>query len=213
MSKRARKPDAAAGAASMRNESAKIVKLNVGGTKFTTLLSTLRAVPGSVLDHMFDEEAKYGEPIRDEDGNVFLDTDPEAFPVVLNFLRFGSYVEGKSMPAMLANKVEAAADYFGLSRLVEELQDPPGANDSAEMALVSLADDVKRLRRSTTESIVPHLAGIAESLFGMADSVGGVSASLETIKDSFEGRISESKYSNQGNAFRTTDDRDNGNYM
>ena len=90
--KRARKADAAAGAASARNESAKIVKLNVGGTKFTTLLSTLRAVPGSVLDRMFDEEAKYGKPIRDEDGSVFLDTDPEAFPVILNFLRFGRCV-------------------------------------------------------------------------------------------------------------------------
>ena len=48
MSKRARKADAAVGPASKRNESAQIVKLNVGGTKFTTLLSTLRSAPGSV---------------------------------------------------------------------------------------------------------------------------------------------------------------------
>jgi len=53
------------------------VRLNVGGTFFTTSLDTLCAVPDSLLGRMFDPDSAFGNLPTDETGTVFLDRDPE----------------------------------------------------------------------------------------------------------------------------------------
>ena len=77
-----------------------------------------------MLDRMFDDESQFGEPLLDDEGNVFIDADPETFPVIPNFLRYGRCVEGESMPTALRSKVAAVADYFGLNVLAQECQPP-----------------------------------------------------------------------------------------
>lgn len=62
------------------------VKLNVGGDKFETTLSTLTAQPDSMLAAMFSGRHKVPQ---DEDGYVFIDRDGTHFRVILNFLRTG----------------------------------------------------------------------------------------------------------------------------
>jgi len=65
------------------------VALNVGGKIFTTTKSTLRAVPDSKLDKMITGRFPL---LKDENGNIFLDRNPDYFPYILEFLRDGSII-------------------------------------------------------------------------------------------------------------------------
>ena len=64
--------------------SANFMKINVGGTVFTTRKSTLMRVDGTYLAAIasgrFEDE-------RDEHGNIYIDRDPRHFEYILNWLR------------------------------------------------------------------------------------------------------------------------------
>ena len=62
------------------------VKLNVGGSRFETTLSTLTRHPDSMLAVMFS--GRHEVP-QDDDGYVFIDRDGAHFRIILNFLRDG----------------------------------------------------------------------------------------------------------------------------
>ena len=64
------------------------VKLNVGGRKYETTLSTLTRYPTSMLGTMFSGREGIDVP-TDEDGCVFIDRDGTHFGAILNFLRGG----------------------------------------------------------------------------------------------------------------------------
>ena len=111
MSKRRRDESSAA-------PDAGVVRLNVGGTIYTTTLDTLRAVPDSLFGRMFDPDISLGMVPTDEDGNIFFDRDPEVFRWVLDFLRRRGRSVG--MPRReLRPLLRDEADYFGLVGLVE----------------------------------------------------------------------------------------------
>lgn len=174
MSKRARKT--ADGAAQSKPRDS-IVGLNVGGQRFQTLLSTLRNAPGSVLDRMFDEDGDYGEALRDQDGNVFIDADPEAFPFVLNFLRHGRCIEASSMSSLLAAKVGATADYFGLVELAEACAVPT----------------IARPIEGALENIAAHLENSTSRFEQMRDHLGklGHLESIDARLEASTGRLAE----------------------
>ena len=52
----------------------------------STTLATMQNVPDSVLGRMFDTDSQFGSLLRDDQEAVFIDADPEAFRVVLNYL-------------------------------------------------------------------------------------------------------------------------------
>ena len=62
----------------------KIVTLNVGGTKYTTSLSTLTKYPDSMLGAMFS--GRHALP-QQEDGSYFIDRDGDMFSNILSYLR------------------------------------------------------------------------------------------------------------------------------
>mmetsp|Transcript_13285 Transcript_13285/g.17741 ORF Transcript_13285/g.17741 Transcript_13285/m.17741 type:complete len:331 (-) Transcript_13285:22-1014(-) len=62
----------------------KIIKLNVGGMRFDTSLTTLTSIPGSMLASMFS--GRHGLPEMD-DGSIFIDRDGTYFRHILNYLR------------------------------------------------------------------------------------------------------------------------------
>ena len=64
------------------------IKLNVGGTKLETTLSTLTRYPDSMLGTMFSGREGIEVPV-DDDGYVFIDRDGTHFRAILNFLRSG----------------------------------------------------------------------------------------------------------------------------
>lgn len=58
------------------------VIINCGGTRFETLLETLQAVKGSFFCSRWDQ---FSEGI---DKEIFLDCNPAAFSMVLDYLRY-----------------------------------------------------------------------------------------------------------------------------
>ena len=71
-------------------EQTKIITLNVGGRVFSTTLTTLLSHPDSVLARMFSNDGSAVMPpaMTDASGHYFIDRDPDAFAVILNYLRF-----------------------------------------------------------------------------------------------------------------------------
>lgn len=108
------------------------VRLDVGGVRYTTLLSTLCKHPDSMLSTMFRgiSEQVNGAPAigltRDNDGTYIIDRDGPSFRHVLNYLRHegpGSFLPplDDSERLLLASE----ADYFLLPGLARECLLPP----------------------------------------------------------------------------------------
>ena len=85
------------------------VKLNVGGTKFETTLSTLTRCPDSMLGAMFS--GRHEVPVDDE-GYAFIDRDGTQFRTILNFLRTGRLDVPAS--AQAANELLLELEYYQL---------------------------------------------------------------------------------------------------
>mgnify|MGYP001319929566 CR=1 FL=1 len=85
------------------------VKLNVGGSKFETTLSTLTRHPDSMLAVMFS--GRHEVP-RDDDGYVFIDRDGTHFRIILNFLRTGALDVPTSQKA--ASELTRELQYYQL---------------------------------------------------------------------------------------------------
>jgi hypothetical protein len=66
-----------------------IIKLNVGGTLFTTTRATLIHNPDSMLAKMFDPALGMRAAATDANGAYFIDRTPEKFAVILTFLGSG----------------------------------------------------------------------------------------------------------------------------
>lgn len=87
------------------------IKLDVGGVKFTTLRSTLQAVPGSMLEAFFSGRHK-NEP--DEEGYHFIDRDGTHFRHILNFLRDPKHFTVE-LSKEHVRELFAETEYYGLS--------------------------------------------------------------------------------------------------
>ena len=95
-----------------------IIRLNVGGKKFTTTRSTLCQVEGSLLATMFSGRWEDGVK-RDEEGAVFFDFNPQYFGYILEYLRTKKIATPED-PAELPKVPRAEAKNF--NTLVEYLQ-------------------------------------------------------------------------------------------
>ncbi|PAV89158.1 hypothetical protein WR25_26563 [Diploscapter pachys] len=93
----------------------KIVHLNVGGTKFSSSLSTLTWVPDSFFTSLLSGRIS---SLKDEEtGAIFIDRDPDAFRVILNWLRT-KQVDLSRVPIAL---LKHEAMFYGLGPLVKRL--------------------------------------------------------------------------------------------
>jgi len=95
----------------------KKIRLDVGGTLFTTSLATMQAVhePQSMLAAMFGGRFELQE---DENGHIFLDRDPTNFQHILNWLR------NKQLPILTRIEVSALlieAKFYQLRGLITYL--------------------------------------------------------------------------------------------
>ena len=90
------------------------VKLNVGGDKFETTLSTLTRHPDSTLAVMFS--GRHEVP-QDDGGYVFIDRDGTHFRTILNFLRTGVLDVPTSQKA--ASELTRELQYYQLDTCVE----------------------------------------------------------------------------------------------
>ena len=96
------------------------IKLDIGGTKFTTSLETLCNEPGSMLEAMFSGRHKL---VPDEDGYYFVDRDGTHFRYILNYLRDGTVREG-GLPSgsKSLQELKIEADFYQLQGLLKFLE-------------------------------------------------------------------------------------------
>ena len=99
----------------------KVITLNVGGTRYTTTLSTLTKYPDSMLGAMFS--GRHNLP-QQEDGSYFIDRDGEVFKYILMYLRDSTvaYVQISQQEKTQQLLVKIEANYYLLPELEEVLQ-------------------------------------------------------------------------------------------
>ena len=139
-------------------KSTEVVTMNVGGRVFQTSLATLRGESESVLAQLF-ASGEVDVLERDETGRVFLDCDPDAFALVLRWLRSGVVPIVTSETTL--DNVMSLARLLDLDRLVVglggELSDDEAEDEEEEnsMSTVVSASASARTRVTPISTNVP----------------------------------------------------------
>ncbi|XP_077360875.1 BTB/POZ domain-containing protein KCTD7 isoform X2 [Festucalex cinctus] len=117
--------------ARQEQEFPEVISLNVGGSHFTTRLSTLRRYDDTMLAAMFS--GRHHIP-RDADGRFFIDRDGTYFGDILNFLREGELPQHERVRA-----VHREAQYYSIAPLLERLEDmQPLTGEKVRQAFLDL---------------------------------------------------------------------------
>ncbi|CAL8365251.1 unnamed protein product [Lota lota] len=119
-----------------------VIPLNVGGTYFTTRLSTLRRYEDTMLAAMFS--GRHYIP-RDAEGRFFIDRDGAYFGDILNFLREGELPHRDRVRA-----VHREAQYYAIGPLLDNLEDiQPLTGEKVRQSFLDLLpyykDNLKRI--------------------------------------------------------------------
>jgi len=122
-----------------------IIKLDVGGSNFTTSRSTLCQYPDSMLAKMFDPDSKY----RKDENSPFLDDDPHAFARILFYLR---YKQWDFETVEQAQRTLGVADKL-CHPLVEDINDWI-KNHNNENPILSI---LRELSRNAKKELTPML--------------------------------------------------------
>ena len=132
--------------------SREVVTLNVGGALFTTTVATLTKYPNSMLAAMFDQKSERPPARKDNQGNFFIDAEPEPFKMILRFLRRGVLTE--DLGGCTLEQLELEADYYGLEDLLK---------------LIRMRKDEDDARPEATFSFtVPNFSKVKESVLSHA---------------------------------------------
>lgn len=131
-SEEARQRARASTLASLNPDASKFLLINAGGRQCRASLETLCREADSLLAELFSGQRALQ---RDTDGAVFLEVDPDAFELILRWLRVGSML---SAPSDLVEVVRVQAKQLGLARLLLELA---GASPSSRKEGISLPAD------------------------------------------------------------------------
>ncbi|KAM3868766.1 BTB/POZ domain-containing protein KCTD7 [Diretmus argenteus] len=114
-----------------QDEFPEVIPLNVGGTYFTTRLSTLRRYEDTMLAAMFS--GRHYIP-RDGEGRFFIDRDGAYFGDILNFLREGELPHRDRVRA-----VHREAQYYAIGPLLDSLEDSqPLTGEKVRQAFLDL---------------------------------------------------------------------------
>nr|XP_054758380.1 BTB/POZ domain-containing protein KCTD3-like [Lytechinus pictus] len=91
-----------------------LIKLNVGGTRFSTSRQTLTWIPDSFFSSLLSGRIS---SVKDETGAIFIDRDPSFFVPILNYLRTKELnIKGFDIQAL-----KHEAEFYGISPLVKKL--------------------------------------------------------------------------------------------
>ena len=95
-------------------QSCEKIKLDVGGTQFSTLKTTLTSVKGSFFSAMFGGR---WNPKEGTDGSYFIDRDPLVFPQILNYLREGTIIDLEYLSPRELKILKLDSDFYCLASL------------------------------------------------------------------------------------------------
>ena len=96
----------------------KVIYLNVGGSRYTTTLSTLTKYPDSMLGAMFSGRHAL---VQQEDGSYFIDRDGETFSYILSYLRDSNIV--LALVPTFARELRLRLEYEARFYQLRELED------------------------------------------------------------------------------------------
>lgn len=96
---------------------ADLVKLNVGGVRYTVARSTLATAVGTILCRLVTDEVGHG---KDEQGHIWIDRDGDLFPYILNFIRSSATAVPLGVDRYA---LKQEAEFFGLIDLVKILEE------------------------------------------------------------------------------------------
>ena len=114
------------------------VKLNVGGTVFTTLLSTLTSVPNTYFESLFSGRWV----LRPQaDGCFFIDRDPLVFAHIINFLRGQSVPDFSELSPRELQLLRNDAAFYNISPLLGIIPPPPVPPVSEKFCRYAKFDD------------------------------------------------------------------------
>jgi hypothetical protein len=150
------------------------VSLNVGGTRYTTLLATLMRHPDSMLAAMFrgladpSPGAPAFELATDASGAYILDQDGPSFRFVLAYLRHEQASGSSSIP-LPGDPVEREllameAEYLCLPALAAMCRATEYDRGATEYDVVVGADIPRSSRKGGVEAVYPHTHKILNSL-------------------------------------------------
>ena len=144
------------------------INVDVGGTIFTTSVSTLTGA-SVYFQHMFSDRWQ-DQPQE----TLFLDRDPQPFAILLGYMRSGS-LELPEADLSLSRRVLLEAEYLGCERLLVEVKATAMRNsrpDSSNDVIPSPSDDAEAaaefdakygsLQQALRERVLP------ERYFGVA---------------------------------------------
>ena len=151
------------------------IKLNVGGSLFETSRATLTSCPSSSLSRMFSPNSSLS-PATVDDGVFLMDVCPQAFSVVLNWLRYRRLMLG---PGTTVDQVKPVADFFGLEDLNMELNDRMQKEEEKSGAMLEGLENC-------VEGLKDVLQEIQESIAECADKLDDVKIEVATIGSNME---------------------------
>ncbi|XP_071490158.1 BTB/POZ domain-containing protein KCTD3-like [Diadema antillarum] len=91
-----------------------LIKLNVGGTRFSTSRQTLTWIPDSFFSSLLSGRIS---SVKDETGAIFIDRDPSAFVPILNYLR----TKELNLKGIDIQTLKHEAEFYGILPLVKKL--------------------------------------------------------------------------------------------
>ncbi|KAJ1422541.1 BTB/POZ protein [Ochromonadaceae sp. CCMP2298] len=92
-----------------------VVKLDVGGVRYTTSLTTLRRFPDSMIGCMFSGRHALS---KGEDGYFFIDRDGRHFHHILNFLRSPEGYKVVGVTGAELEELRRECEYYGIEQLM-----------------------------------------------------------------------------------------------
>ncbi|VDP66395.1 unnamed protein product [Echinostoma caproni] len=94
-----------------------ILLLNVGGVHYATTMETIQHYPNSYLNRLLMSK----DPLKDENGRLFIDRDGKLFRYILDYCRYGR----ASLPTHLKelNRLKEEAIFYGLDEMICQLED------------------------------------------------------------------------------------------
>ena len=139
----------------MERNSSGIVKLNVGGVRVMTTMSTLKSRGPNFLSTMLESDASGKLPtMRDSEGYAFIDRNGSAFTAVLDYMRTGELIIPEGMSR---RQVEAEFDFY-------QIQIPGDNTNKALSAGQLLKEQQERFGTFVMDFLVRHWLGIFEQL-------------------------------------------------
>eukprot|EP01032_Pedospumella_encystans_P014702 gene14702-16865_t len=127
------------------------IKLDVGGVKFTTSLTTLRRFPDTMIGAMFSGRHTMH---LDEDGHYFLDRDGTHFRLILNFLRSPETFE-LDLTGSALKEFMTECDYYGIQDVMFPpiIRIPPFTCSNTGGQAVIVSQEERGMWRATKDNI------------------------------------------------------------